>query len=112
MATLLVLHVIAIGIVLNRFPLRSYTFLGCFLYFFGFYVGVGHYISDNRKAITPVMPLEDDYYNYYRPKKTSPFDPSNGSKKEASEEEKEMEENIRFQKRRLDESKGHPSTKP
>ena len=112
-ALIFVLHVIAVGIILNRLPLRIYTAAGFFLYFLGVYVSAGFYLKENRQAFTPVMPLEDDYYNHYRVKKKSPFEPTEGPKREMEEElQKERDDAIRLRKKKQDESKSQPSTKP
>lgn len=109
MATALILHVIAIGVVLSRFRLRSYTIFGFFLYFLAVYIGLGHYMKTHRETITPVLPLEDDYYKHYRPEKKSPFDPSQESSKETEED---VDETMRYQKKLFEENKAQPSTKP
>lgn len=90
-ALLLVLHVIAIGVILSLFRLRFSTIAGFFVYFMGFYLILGHYLKDHRQVFMPVMPLEDDYYNHYNPKRKSPFEPVEDANRETEAEEKKDE---------------------
>ncbi|MBC7531317.1 MAG: hypothetical protein H7318_07045 [Oligoflexus sp.] len=111
MALMFILHVLGIGILLNRLPIRIGTVLGTFVYFFGFYVIAGNYLASHREKITPQMPLEDDYYNNLRPKKKSFFDSPqfNKTTKEDEEATLEQERKLKLEKKN---SELHPSTKP
>ncbi|MBC7659023.1 MAG: hypothetical protein H7249_04880 [Chitinophagaceae bacterium] len=70
---LFILHVIGLGVILNRLPLRSFTVLGTFAYFLGFYLITGHFLAKHVTLITPPTVLQDDYYRARLPKRKSPF---------------------------------------
>lgn len=112
MALIFILHVIAIGILLHRLPLRLWTFLGAFVYFAAFYLVCGHFIAGHRQLITPQMPLEDDYYRYQRTQKKSPFDRPDYDVNQKDDEEAtlELERKARQEKQKLEEAQ--PKTKP
>lgn len=111
MAVIFILHVLGIGVLLNRLPIRVWSVLGTYLYFFAFYVVAGNYLAGHREKITPKIPLEDDYYNHLRPKKKSFFNSPqrNGAPEEDEETTLEKERKIKLEKQK---SEAHPSTKP
>ncbi len=119
-ALIFVLHVIVIGILLNRVRLKALPLSLTFLYFFGFYLIAGHYFKNNRSAFVPEMPLSDDYWLFRKDEKKSPFAESeNGPRKKTdeetqSEDDKDMEASFRLQKNRreLEGGQAQPTTNP
>lgn len=111
MALILILHVLAIGVLLSRLPIRIWSVLGTFAYFFVFYFVSGQYIASHRDKITPKFPLEDDYYNHLRPPRKSPFPSPDSNGKPKDEEEATLEQERRLKEERQN-SLRYPSTKP
>ncbi|RZA11763.1 MAG: hypothetical protein EOP10_32535, partial [Proteobacteria bacterium] len=75
MALILIVHVLVLGILINRIPFRFWTVMGLFAYFAGFYLIFGHTLASHPEMITPPLTLEDDYYRNRKVQKKSPFDP-------------------------------------
>jgi len=104
MALIFILHVLAIGILINRLPLRFVTIAGTFVYFTVFYLYFGHYLASHRERFVPQIPLEDDYYRFRKPKKISPFDPPTDPDSEMvrAEKAREKEEDDAMELERLE----------
>lgn len=111
MGLIFVLHVIAIGILLNRLPIRFSTVLAAFVYFGVFYLATGHYFASHREAFTPTMPLEDDYYRNPRKPELSPFAAPSNSTRPKEDEEAILEQERLMRERRRNEQL-QPSTNP
>ncbi len=109
MATFLLAHVIAFALLWNRLPMKLWTYALGFLYFWGVYFGLGHYLVTHPESYTPVMPLEDDYWKHWKPKKQSPFLTPEEQKRERDEES--IEEELRSKRKALEEQ-AQPNTKP
>jgi hypothetical protein len=111
MGLIFVLHVIGIGILLNRLPIRFSTVLGAFLYFGIFYLAAGHYFASHRQAFTPEMPLEDDYYRNPKKQTVSPFAKPYYPSRPKEDEEAILEQERLMRQRRKQEQL-QPSTNP
>jgi Na+/H+ antiporter NhaC len=111
MGLIFVLHVIGIGILLNRLPIRFVTVLAAFIYFGIFYLSVGQYFTSHRQVFTPEMQLEDDYYRNPKRESMSPFAAPYYPTRPKEDEEAILEQERLMRQRRKQEQL-QPSTNP
>lgn len=111
MGLIFVLHVIGIGILLNRLPIRFWTVLGTFVYFGIFYLAAGQYFASHRQVFTPERQLEDDYYRNPKREAVSPFAPQNFPTRPKEDQEAILEQERLMRQRRKQEQL-QPSTNP